>query len=101
MAALIEEVRAGAGLRPSKKMVIGRWSMVARDFRTANNLTAGNSSTIMQFFSARDSPGDFGTPLHASVSIIFLLTSFCVDSIHSTSCNKTSLRNSMKNGKGE
>src|SRR5438445_13861640 len=44
---------------------------------------------------------DFGASLHALVSIIFLLTSFCVDSIHSISCNRRPLRNSMNNGKGE
>jgi len=54
---------------------------------------------VREFF--RGEPmGDFGAPLCASDSIIFLLTSFCVDSIHSISCNNASLQDSMKNGKG-
>src|ERR1700691_1606377 len=111
MAAIIEEVRAVAGPCPLQRggtpsppeQEDGRWSSVDGRSRFANDeqLMTCDSSTIMQFFSAHDSPCDFGTPFHASVSIIFLLTSFCVDSIHSTSCNKTPLRNSMKNGKGE
>jgi hypothetical protein len=54
----------------------------------------------MQIVSRARRSRDFGATLHTTFSIIFLLTSFCDDSIHSTSCNKTPLRNSMKNGKG-
>src|SRR6266446_687120 len=60
------------------------------------------SCDVARTFSARASRAcDFGASLHALVSIIFLLTSFCVDSIHSISCNIRPLRNSMNNGKGE
>src|SRR5467141_786658 len=60
------------------------------------------SCDVARTFSSRASRAcDFGASLQAPVSIIFLLTSFCVDSIHSISCNKTPLRNSVKNGKGE
>jgi|ERR1700691_409540 hypothetical protein len=52
------------------------------------------------FLSRASRSCDFGATLRAPVSIIFLLTSLCVDSIHSISCNKTPLQNSMKNGKG-
>src|SRR5208337_1550746 len=59
------------------------------------------SCDVLQIFLARDSRSDLGVSSRTSASIIFLLTSFCVDSIHSNSCNRSPLRNSMKNGKGE
>src|ERR1700674_5302116 len=60
------------------------------------------SCNVARTFSSRASRAcDFGASVHALVSIIFLLTSFCVDSIHSISCNRRPLRNSMNNGKGE
>src|ERR1700724_1550986 len=60
------------------------------------------SCDVTRTFSSRASRAcDFGASVHALVSIIFLLTSFCVDSIHSISCNRRPLRNSMNNGKGE
>src|ERR1700704_2278656 len=60
------------------------------------------SCDVARTFSSRARRAcDFGASVHALVSIIFLLTSFCVDSIHSISCNRRPLRNSMNNGKGE
>src|SRR4029077_11032559 len=60
------------------------------------------SCDVTRTFSWRASRAcDFGASVHALVSIIFLLTSLCVDSIHSISCNRRPLRNSMNNGKGE
>src|ERR1700675_854425 len=47
------------------------------------------SCDVARTFSSRASRKcDFGASVHALVSIIFLLTSFCVDSIHSISCNR-------------
>ena len=43
---------------------------------------------------------DFRTPLASLHSIIFFLTSFCVDSIHSISCNKRSLQTFHEEWKG-
>ena len=62
--------------------------------KTANGIAS-------RFFLARVTRGDFGASLNALDSIIFFLTSFCVDSIHSISCNKRPLQDSMKNGKEE
>jgi hypothetical protein len=53
-----------------------------------------------EFFLATHSC-DFSTALHAVHIVIFLLTSFRVDSIHQLVATKHRCLNSMKNGKGE
>jgi len=45
--------------------------------------------------------GDFSPSTERDDAIIFCLTSLFIDSIHSNSCNKSPLQQSMKNGKGE
>ena len=86
-------------------------SMVCRDevlffvlrARTSSRLAFCKNCNVIasRFFLAQVTRGDFGATCSARNSIIFLLTSFCVDSIHSISCNKRPLQDSMKNGKGE
>ena len=73
----------------------------ARAKMIASSAPRSRNVIAVRFFLARATRGDFGASWSALDSIIFFLTSFCVDSIHSISCNIRPLQDSMKNGKGE
>jgi hypothetical protein len=59
-----------------------------RDARRAKIRDQGEEAMRREIFSSGSRACDFSTALHALVSIIFLLTSFPVDSIHQSVATK-------------
>ena len=59
-----------------------------RDAHRANIGDEGKESDAARIFSSESRACDFSTALHAVVPIIFLLTSFPVDSIHQSVATK-------------